>query len=120
MNTPLVPSPLLDSILLVEQLGERFLWIDRLCIMQDDEETKLQEINGMGRVYGNAFLAIIAATGDNAEAGLQGVHTDRIDTVQVIEEILLGSRLVLSVAREAEVHKTKYESRAWTYVRPTW
>jgi hypothetical protein len=98
MNTPLVPSPLLDSILLVEQLGERFLWIDRLCIMQDDEETKLQEINGMGRVYGNAFLAIIAATGDNAEAGLQGVHTDRIDTIQAIEEILLGLRLVLSVA----------------------
>jgi Heterokaryon incompatibility protein (HET) len=92
MNTPLVPNPLLDSIHLVEQLGERFLWIDRLCVVQDDVETKLQEINSRDKIYGNAFLAIIAATGDNAEAGLQGVHTDRTDTIQVIEEFLLGLR----------------------------
>lgn len=113
-----LPRTISDAIHLVEQLGERYLWVDRLCIVQDDEESKMQEIERMDKIYGNAFLAIIAATGDDADAGLSGLRTARNPASQVIEEISPGLRLVFSVAWEAAIQGTKYESRAWTYVSP--
>jgi Heterokaryon incompatibility protein (HET) len=113
-----LPRTILDAIYLVQQLGEKYLWIDRLCIVQDDKEAKLQEINNMDKIYGNAFLTIIA-TGGDAEAGLPGLHADRTDMTQVIEEISPGLRLVLCVEWEGEIMATKYQSRAWTYVTPT-
>jgi hypothetical protein len=84
--------------------------------VQDDTETKAQEINNMDKIYGNAFLTIIAATGDDAEAGLPGFQTDRTGTIRVIEQISPNLKLILSGIWKIEMLSTKYDSRAWTYV----
>ncbi|KAK4461490.1 heterokaryon incompatibility protein-domain-containing protein [Cladorrhinum samala] len=44
-------------------LGFRFLWIDALCIMQDDEAEKTQDIMQMDAVYCNSSLNISAVEG---------------------------------------------------------
>ncbi|KAK8047496.1 hypothetical protein PG996_015560 [Apiospora saccharicola] len=41
-------------------LSVRFLWIDALCIIQDDEDDWSQEAQKMGTYYGNAWLTIAA------------------------------------------------------------
>lgn len=51
-----------DAIAVVRALGHRYLWIDSLCINQDDEVEKASEIAFMDQIYANA-LANISATG---------------------------------------------------------
>lgn len=59
-----VPRTMLDAIWLSKKLGIRHVWIDRLCIVQDDEQDKADHIQHMAYVFANAYLTIIAAHGD--------------------------------------------------------
>jgi hypothetical protein len=45
-------------------VGGKYLWIDSLCIIQDDESDWEQEASNMASVYANAYITI-AATGCN-------------------------------------------------------
>lgn len=45
-------------------LGVRYLWIDSLCIVQDDAEDWAREAGQMAKVYRNAYLTLNAATSD--------------------------------------------------------
>jgi hypothetical protein len=59
-----------DMAHLTWQLGVRFLWIDCLCIIQDDNEDWKTESALMGKVYANSWLNVSAnSRGDNS-AGL--------------------------------------------------
>jgi hypothetical protein len=49
---------------LVKALNERFLWVDALCLVQNDE---------MDMIYERVLMTIVAASGDNVNAGLPGV-----------------------------------------------
>ncbi|KAI0386775.1 HET-domain-containing protein [Hypomontagnella monticulosa] len=66
-----IPNVISDAISLCRDLGERYLWVDRLCIIQDDEVSKSHQIAAMDRVYGSAVFTIMAALNDYAE-GLPG------------------------------------------------
>ncbi|KAF4973375.1 hypothetical protein FSARC_353 [Fusarium sarcochroum] len=68
-----LPKTILDAIELTRALGETWLWIDSLCIVQDDEEVLAHELAEMHRIYASSFLTIIAADGDDAEHGLRGL-----------------------------------------------
>jgi hypothetical protein len=72
-HSNLIPRTIRDAIGLVPLLGERYLWVDSLCIIQDDEVFKHDQINAMAAIYSNAALTIVAAEGDSAEAGLRGI-----------------------------------------------
>ena len=52
-----------DAIHVTRCLGFRYIWIDALCIKQDDEEEKGTEIMNMGDIYGNCILNISASEG---------------------------------------------------------
>jgi Heterokaryon incompatibility protein (HET) len=70
----IVPRTIRHTMRLVELMGERFLWVDRLCISQDDEESKHMQLANMADIYANAYLTIIAANGWDAEHGLRGIQ----------------------------------------------
>lgn len=63
-----LPRTIQDAILLINRLGERYLWIDSLCIIQDSSSWELNA-KSMHMVYGNAHFTICVADGD-AETGL--------------------------------------------------
>ena len=67
------PKTIKDAMQLVSSLGERFLWIDAICMVQDDKEQMDRDIPRMNIVYGRAFATIVALSGDSADAGLPGV-----------------------------------------------
>ena len=50
-----------DMITACWQLGIRYLWIDSLCIIQDQELDWTREIAAMGEVYSNALCNTEAA-----------------------------------------------------------
>lgn len=68
--------------------------MDSLCIVQDDDpNTKQAMISSMDIVYDNALMTIIAASGDNANAGLPGVSYGSRNRLQAIEIIKPGMKL---------------------------
>jgi hypothetical protein len=57
-----LPRTLQDAIRVTNCLGAEFLWIDCLCIIQDDENDIANELAQMPEIYRNAWLTIIAST----------------------------------------------------------
>jgi hypothetical protein len=73
----MMPRTIRDAINLVRDLGERFLWVDSICIIQGSDRSWALNSRVMDQVYGNAYLTICAADGDNAGAGLQILNPER-------------------------------------------
>jgi len=51
-----------DSIQVCERLCIPYLWIDSLCIVQDDAEAKHDQIQNMDEIYANAYLTLVASS----------------------------------------------------------
>ena len=62
MSMTQLPQTFQDAIVVVRNLGIRYLWIDALCIIQDDKEDWAREAVKMDKVYGDAFLTIVATS----------------------------------------------------------
>ena len=75
-NIPLscFPLTLRDGIAVTRGLGIRYLWIDALCIVQDDDDDKDKEIPQMRQIFSNAHCTIIAATAAHCHAGFLHVR----------------------------------------------
>ena len=68
-----LPRVIKDTEQLVRLLGIAYLWVDCLCIVQDDEESLQHEIDRMGDIYQNAYVVVAAANGWDANQGLRGI-----------------------------------------------
>lgn len=67
-----VPATIQDAIILVRKLNIRFLWVDRLCIVQDDEASIHSSIEQMASIYAQSYFTLIATEGDS-ETGILGI-----------------------------------------------
>jgi hypothetical protein len=62
-----LPRTLREADLISKRLGQTFIWIDSLCIIQDDTRDWESEAANMAAIYQGAFLTISAATSKNCE-----------------------------------------------------
>jgi hypothetical protein len=62
LPTSSLPKTFRDAIALTCRLGYRYLWVDSLCIIQDDRNDWARESAKMSEVYGSSILTIFAAT----------------------------------------------------------
>lgn len=112
-----LPLTIRDAMKLTRDIGLRYIWIDALCIMQDDEKDKTLNIARMNSIYGNALLTIMASTNTNPTDGLPGISTPRPRT-QAIERVQ-GMDLAIVLhddrRRHAEIEDSWWNSRAWTF-----
>ena len=113
-----LPSVLRDIIDVVRELrlGIDHIWLDRLCIDQEDEIQKQINIDTMGEVYGAAFATIILAVPfqGKPEKGLPGHSAQRM-TWRRVENV--GRMKLATTLRSLEMTITtsKWNSRAWTF-----
>jgi len=69
-----LPNTITDAIALVRALDERYLWVDAICIVQDDPENMMRDIARMDVICNRAFATVVALRGAIADAGLSGVR----------------------------------------------
>ncbi|KAG6330062.1 hypothetical protein ID866_9026, partial [Astraeus odoratus] len=115
MSNCVLPMTIRDAIHLVQRLGERYLWIDALCIIQDSLEDKAAQIHIMDLVYGKATFTVFAASGDGVRAGLPGLSEGTRPPTQHIQ-VIQGLHLAIPLPslREAAA-KTIWNTRGWTF-----
>ncbi|OHF00867.1 hypothetical protein CORC01_03695 [Colletotrichum orchidophilum] len=65
-----IPTTVRDAILVCERLGEDYLWVDALCIMQDSARDRTIQILRMRSIYSAAKFTIVAASTKTADEGL--------------------------------------------------
>lgn len=69
MSFKVLPQTIQDAVSVCRELSISYLWIDSLCIVQDDELDKAREIPQMALIYRHALLTISAANAHNVNEG---------------------------------------------------
>ena len=64
-----LPQTLQDAILMTRMLGLDYLWIDAICIVQDDKEEWASEAARMGEIYSMAHIVLAATAANSATEG---------------------------------------------------
>lgn len=64
-----LPRTFQDAIHICRRLGYRYLWIDSLCIIQDDHDDWKHEAEIMAGVYSNCVFSLAALHGANSASG---------------------------------------------------
>jgi hypothetical protein len=76
-----LPAVFRDAVILAKALEIRYVWIDALCIVQDDPDELQNEISNMGYIYQNAVLNVgalqAAELETTAEQESPGLFFDR-------------------------------------------
>ncbi|KAK4198322.1 heterokaryon incompatibility protein-domain-containing protein [Triangularia verruculosa] len=110
----LIPATIRNAISLVPLIGERYLWVDSLCIVQDEDEAKHAQIRDMAEIYGRALLTIVAADGDDADHGLRGIPGISKPR-QLHPEFRLSSKISIRVSHNMALGRTTWARRGWTW-----
>jgi hypothetical protein len=58
-----------DAVRITRELAGRYLWIDSLCIIQDDEDDWAREAALMAEVYANFHCTLAALSSKNSTEG---------------------------------------------------
>ncbi|KAH7394716.1 heterokaryon incompatibility protein-domain-containing protein [Pyrenochaeta sp. MPI-SDFR-AT-0127] len=64
-----LPQTFKDAVTVTRELGKRYLWIDSLCIIQDDPNDWAIESKRMEAVFSNAYCTIAASSAADSTVG---------------------------------------------------
>lgn len=97
-------------------LNIQYLWVDRLCIIQDDPIHAMSQINCMGKVYFSSFLTLCAADGEDSSTGLRGIQrgSDPRYVRQDVFNFSAGEHDTNWVTTARSIPSV-YHSRGWTF-----
>jgi Heterokaryon incompatibility protein (HET) len=111
-----LPNIINDATVLTRLLGYRYLWVDALCIPQDSPGEKATQIENMDQIYRFAFFTIVAAAGDDSDAGLPGLPSRPRENTHQASVDVGGLQLATASSSEyEELEESKWNSRAWTF-----
>lgn len=77
-----LPRTLQDAVTFCRRIKVQHLWVDQLCIVQDDEEDWLREAAQMHHVYSNSHLTVAAHKPASCKLGFLGPQEYGRDTWQ--------------------------------------
>jgi hypothetical protein len=111
-----VSETIRDAMIVTKELDLRYLWVDALCIVQDDFSEKYAQMAVMAQIYSHAAVCLIAAAGSDANAGLPGVTSARSlwhqSAIEVDNGLWIGKRMPGMALLLDESH---WMTRGWTY-----
>ncbi|KAL2072773.1 hypothetical protein VTL71DRAFT_12116 [Oculimacula yallundae] len=129
-----LPKTFQEAVQITRALGVRYLWIDSLCIMQDDKEDWERESTKMAGIYMESCLTIAATASSDSTGGFFFNRTSQredtkfnVETVKMCQNLGGGGDIIV-YARPLLSHRQKFEttyhssdeeapllSRAWAY-----
>ncbi len=106
-----------DAITLTKRLGFDYVWIDSICIVQDDARDWEIESAKMASIYSNGQLTIAATHSSSGRGGLFSQHSDVKVQGQTPdgEDYCLFFRQVIDHQVDMMVHGNGWDSTALTF-----
>lgn len=74
-----------DAVDIVREMGLSYLWIDYLCIVQDDEDDWTREASLMADVYHESFCTIAAHSARDGEDGCRVNAAGEVDSLRYVD-----------------------------------
>lgn len=116
-----LPQTIKDAIHVTRELGLRYIWVNAICIIQDNLKDKQEEIEKMSEIYERAYVTIAVARAKSVEEGF-------LHPVRQYETIAnkgfklpyrcssgeIGSITILDLKPEGEFHVEPLDKRGWT------
>lgn len=112
-----IPKTISDAMVLTRSMGLRYLWVDRLCIIQDDPTHLTKQLQQMAGIYAHSHFTIIAADGSDADYGLYGIDSESSPRSIVYEpfEFTANVKMMKTPGGESMFDKPFWHTRAWTF-----
>lgn len=121
-----LPATLADALNIAERLGLRYIWIDSLCIVQDDPVEWAKEGSKMAGIYHGSYVTIAASSSCSSRDGIFNHRSKSIldgpDMIQIDSMLGNGEQSQLYVSLDQDLRavarcRIEYSSlatRAWT------
>ncbi|KEF60352.1 uncharacterized protein A1O9_01912 [Exophiala aquamarina CBS 119918] len=90
---PDLPKTYTDAIEVIRALGLKYLWIDAICIIQDDPADKIVEVPRMHQYYRNALFVISATNAEHVREGFLTRSADIPKTYRLPHLGVIQSRI---------------------------
>ncbi|KAL1625667.1 cytosolic leucyl tRNA synthetase [Diplodia seriata] len=107
-----------DAIHVARRLGLSYLWIDSLCIVQDDAEDKGREIGKMQDIYAGAYVTISAACAQTSRDGFLDSMADDSQDFEMDYPCIDGATGAVFLTKDqitSDRDDQPIDARAWTY-----
>jgi len=91
---PKLPNTINDAIDLVKTIGERYLWVDSMCLIHDDRLEMALGIGMMNSIYQGSYFTIVAAMGSDANAHLPGFGSGLRNYTQHTTDLERGLKMM--------------------------
>lgn len=95
-------------------IGVQYVWIDSLCILQDDEQDWQRESASMGQVYSNAICTVAAESAKDSKGGIWLESGFRIVNGSSRQDITQQQNLENYISKcDQRFHKSALQKRGW-------
>ena len=108
------PATFRDAIKVARALGTRYLWIDSLCIIQNDREDWERESSRMGDIYEKAYLTIAASQATGDDEGFLMQRPPVAHSLRMISPDGDAANVHLRPQQNSYDSDDALQSRAWT------
>lgn len=109
-----LPQTVTDAMELVRSLGERYLWVDTLCLVQDHARDMKCGIEIMNSVLRGSHFAIVVASGTSIQSGIPGVRSGSRQASQHIAQLNPKMRVAVTHSMYWRLQSNAYNQRGWT------
>ncbi|MCJ1387937.1 hypothetical protein MMC18_000780 [Xylographa bjoerkii] len=119
-----MPSTIRDAVIITRELGFQYLWVDSICIIQDNDLDWNQEAANMANIYANSALTISASDSNDSSGGCfrKRIHKStspvqlslRLPRYYRARKAGCNSLFALSSHANSPRATGRVDSRAWT------
>ncbi|KAI8685123.1 HET domain-containing protein [Fusarium keratoplasticum] len=111
---PELPRTITDAMELVRSLGERYLWVDALCLVQDHPRDMKGGIEMMNSILRGSHFAIVAASGTGVQSGIPGVRPGSRQPSQHIAQLNSKMKIAVTHSMYWYLQNSTYNQQGWT------
>ncbi|KAK9416583.1 putative Heterokaryon incompatibility domain-containing protein [Seiridium unicorne] len=106
-----------NAIRVTHSLGLEYLWIDALCIVQDDDDDKAHELGRMGGIYAGASITVRASmcTASRNPFIDAKVPVDELPICEVLLPMDGGMEVPVQLSQPPSNFREPIDSRAWCF-----
>jgi len=119
IDVKMLPRTIQDAITVTRRLRQQYLWVDALCVLQDDGTARAQDISNMHDIYANAFITICASSAVKCSDGFLKDFTNSFPSAIRVPfhppESTAGTILLRKQLSIVSRWRTPLDVRAWAY-----